>query len=137
MLPPLSSTAFDASLGRRANRSAATPSSAANRTAAIEGSLLLQAVGAPLARILTCNWFNEYARFSERDQIAISYVLLRMGLTGEGGQPAAPLALLPRSLHYLAPAAERERDLVKKLGHRAGSRKAPQRAKPREEPEAS
>ena len=71
-----------------------------------------------------CNWFNEYITFSERDQIAIAYVLLRMGLTAENGKTAPELNLLPRSMHYLQSAAARELELVKKVGHRSGSRKA-------------
>ena len=56
-----------------------------HRTVAIEGSLLLQDLRAPLHNALFCNWFNEYVRFGERDQISMSYVMLRMGLTDERG----------------------------------------------------
>ena len=54
-------------------------------TSALEGCLLLQDLQAPLAQLIFCNWWNEYVRYGERDQLALSYVLLRMGLTHEGG----------------------------------------------------
>ena len=41
-------------------------------TVAIEGSLLLQDLRAPLHAALFCAWFNEYTRFGERDQMAIA-----------------------------------------------------------------
>ena len=94
------------------------------RTVAIEGSMLLHDARSPLAQAIFCNWFNEYITFSERDQIAVAYVLLRMGLTAEGGKTAKEVNLLGRSLHYLQSPAAKELELVKKVGHRSGSRKA-------------
>ena len=95
------------------------------RTAAIEGCLLLQDLRAPLANLIFCSWWNEYVRYGERDQLALAYVLLRLGLTREGGTTAPAIRLLPRSMHYLQKPLQRELHIVKKLGHRDGSRKVP------------
>ena len=95
------------------------------RTAAIEGCLLLQDLRAPLANLIFCSWWNEYVRYGERDQLALAYVLLRLGLTREDGTTAPAIRLLPRSMHYLQKPSLRELYIVKKLGHRAGSRKVP------------
>ena len=94
-------------------------------TSALEGCLLLQDLQAPLAQLIFCNWWNEYVRYGERDQLALSYVLLRMGLTHEGGATAPAVRLLPRSMHYLQKPSARELHIVTKLGHRDGSRKVP------------
>ena len=59
------------------------------------------------------------------DQLALAYVLLRLGLTREGGTTAPAIRLLPRSMHYLQKPSQRELHIVKKLGHRDGSRKVP------------
>ena len=64
-------------------------------------------------------------RYGERDQLSLSYVLLRMGLTQEGGATAPAVRLLPRSMHYLQKPSARELHIVTKLGHRDGSRKVP------------
>jgi hypothetical protein len=95
------------------------------RTAAIEGCLLLQDLRAPLANLIFCSWWNEYVRYGERDQLALAYVLLRLGLTREDGTTAPAIRLLPRSMHYLQKPSQRELHIVKKLGHRDGSRKVP------------
>ena len=94
-------------------------------TLTIEGSVLLRDARSPLANLLFCNWFNEYTRFSERDQLAIANVLLRMGLTDAHGSTTPLVRFLPRSVHYLQSASERTDVLVQKKGHRAGSRHAP------------
>jgi len=94
-------------------------------TSALEGCLLLQDLQAPLAQLIFCNWWNEYVRYGERDQLSLSYVLLRMGLTQEGGATAPAVRLLPRSMHYLQKPSARELHIVTKLGHRDGSRKVP------------
>ena len=92
---------------------------------AIEGCVLLLDLRAPLAQLLFCNWWNEYVRYGERDQLALAYVLLRMGLTREGGKSAPAVRLLPRSMHYLQKPSLRELHMVTKLGHRDGSRRVP------------
>ena len=43
----------------------------------------------------------------------------------EGGTTAPAIRLLPRSMHYLQKPSQRELHIVKKLGHRDGSRKVP------------
>ena len=95
------------------------------QTVAIEGSLLLQDLRAPLHNALFCAWFNEYLRFGERDQMAISYVMHRMGLTRHGSNASSAVRLIERSYHYLTKPSLRPLTLVKKLGHRSGSRKLP------------
>ena len=72
-----------------------------------------------------CSWWNEYVRYGERDQLALAYVLMRLGLTREGGETAPTVRLLPRTMHYLQKPSRREAHLVTKLGHRDGSRKIP------------
>ena len=51
---------------------------------------------------------SDVARAGERDQLALAYVLLRMGLTREGGKSAPAVRLLPRSMHYLQKPSLRE-----------------------------
>ena len=51
------------------------------KTACAEGAMILTDLQSPLARCALCAWFNEWHRFSERDQLAFSYVLHMMGLT--------------------------------------------------------
>ena len=92
-------------------------------TVAIEGSLLLQDLRAPLHSALFCGWFNEYARFGERDQMAISYVMHRMGLTRKGANASRAVRLIERKYHYLTKPSLRPRTLVLKVGHRSGSRR--------------
>jgi len=96
-----------------------------DETVAIEGSLLLQDLRAPLHNALFCGWFNEYARYGERDQMAISYVLHRMGLTRRGANASRAVRLIERKYHYLTKPSLRPLTLVTKVGHRQGSRKIP------------
>ena len=64
------------------------------RTVVIEGALLLYDLRSLATQCLLCNWFNEYARHGERDQLAFSYILHTQG-------PHAPrVNLLPRKLHW-------------------------------------
>ena len=94
-----------------------------DQTVAIEGSLLLQDLRAPLHNALFCAWFNEYSRFGERDQMAISYVMHRMGLTRHGTNASHAVRLIERSYHYLTKPSKRPLTLVVKVGHRSGSRR--------------
>ena len=73
--------------------------------------------------MLFCNWFNEYVRFGERDQIAMSYVLHRMGLTAGGTNASEAVRFIERDMHYLTKPTARKLTIVKKVGHRKGSRK--------------
>ena len=93
------------------------------QTVAIEGSLLLQDLRSPLHNALFCNWFNEYLRHGERDQMAISYVLHRMGLTAAGANASRTVRLIEHKYHYLTKPSLRPLTLVTKVGHRSGSRK--------------
>ena len=99
----------------------------ARDTVAIEGSLLLQNLRAPVHNALFCNWFNEYLRHGERDQMAISYVLHRMGLTAHGANATCSVRLIEHRYHYLTKPSDRPLTLVTKLGHRTGSRRVPPR----------
>lgn len=99
----------------------------AQDTVAIEGSLLLQNLRAPVHNALFCNWFNEYLRHGERDQMAISYVLHRMGLTAHGANATRSVRLIEHRYHYLTKPSDRPLTLVTKLGHRSGSRRVPPR----------
>ena len=92
-------------------------------TVAIEGSLLLQDLRAPLHNALFCAWFNEYSRFGERDQMAISYVLHRIGLTRKGTNASRAFRPIERKYHYLTKPSLRPLTLVVKVGHRSGSRR--------------
>ena len=83
----------------------------------------LQDLRSPLHNALFCNWFNEYVRFGERDQIAMSYVLHRMGLTAGGTNASAAVRFIERDMHYLTKPTARKLTIVKKVGHRKGSRK--------------
>ena len=49
------------------------------RTVVIEGALLLYDLRSLATQCLLCNWFNEYARHGERDQLAFSYILYTQG----------------------------------------------------------
>ena len=51
------------------------------QSACAEGAIVLTDIRSALARCVLCAWFNEWYRFGERDQLALSYILLRMGLT--------------------------------------------------------
>ena len=42
---------------------------------------------------LLCAWFNEYARFSERDQLSFAYVAMSLAATTR-------VHLIPRRLHW-------------------------------------
>ena len=48
---------------------------------------------------LLCNWFNEYMRFGERDQLSFAYVL-------HAQRPRPRVNLLPRRLHWSATVSE-------------------------------
>ena len=95
----------------------------AKETVAIEGSLLLQSIREPLHHALFCGWLNEYVRFGERDQMAISYVMHAMGLTRRGLNASVALRLIDRKYHYLTKPSLRPLTLVTKVGHRTGSRR--------------
>ena len=92
-------------------------------TVAIEGSLLLQDLRDPVHNALFCNWFNEYTRHGERDQMAMAYVLHRMGLTANGTNASSAVRFIGKAYHYLTKPSLRPLTLVVKLGHRSGSRK--------------
>ena len=64
-----------------------------SRTVVIEGALLLMDLRATATLCLLCSWFNEYALFSERDQLSFAYVL-----HAQRAQPR--VSLLPRRLHW-------------------------------------
>lgn len=131
-----------------------------HETVAIEGSMLLQDLRAPLHNVLFCGWFNEYAcrpwshgmstrafghstqlrklqtetptlnhlyycryvRHGERDQMAMDYLLHRMGLTMGGTNASNAIRLIGHTYHYLMEPSARPLTLVTKVGHRAGSR---------------
>ena len=95
----------------------------AAETVAIEGSVLLQDLRSPIHNALFCNWFNEYVRFGERDQISMAYVLHRMGLTAKGANATPAVRFIDRSMHYLAKPSAQTLRIVRKVGHRSGSRK--------------
>jgi hypothetical protein len=61
----------------------------------MEGALLLMDLRSTALRCLLCNWFNEYVRFGERDQLSFSYVL-------HVQRPRVPINLLPRRYHWSA-----------------------------------
>ena len=63
------------------------------QTAVIEGALLLVDLRSRATQCLLCNWFNEYARFGERDQLSFAYVL-------HVQRPRPRVNLLPRRLHW-------------------------------------
>ena len=52
-----------------------------DRTACVEGALLLVDLHAAAARCLMCAWFAEWDRFSERDQLAFAYTLAAVNTT--------------------------------------------------------
>ena len=95
----------------------------AAQTVAIEGSLLLQDLRSPVHNTLFCAWFGEYLRHGERDQMAIAYVLHRLGLTINGTNATPALRLIDHAYHYLTKPSLRPLTLVVKVGHRSGSRK--------------
>ena len=68
-------------------------------TVDIEGSMLLYDARSPVLQLLLCNWFNEYMRFSERDQLCFPYVLMRMGLTHPDGTSSA-INYIDKKHHY-------------------------------------
>ena len=89
----------------------------ANATMLIDSGLLLQDVRSPLARLLLCNWFNEFHRFMERDLIAFSYIVMAMGLSPRPGC-AGPLHLVDPKWHWYNTAL-RETDVAFRCGHRS------------------
>jgi len=62
-------------------------------TVVIEGALLLLDLRSVATQCLLCNWHQEYARFSERDQLSFSYIL-------HVQRPVASVHLIPRRLHW-------------------------------------
>ncbi len=65
----------------------------------------IERLRSPLAQCALCAWFNEWHRFSERDQLAISYVMLAMGLTPSLNATDARggIHVWPRREHWRAP----------------------------------
>lgn len=51
------------------------------RTSCAEGAMILADLQSDTARCVLCAWFNEWHRFGERDQLALSYVLHAMDRT--------------------------------------------------------
>ena len=62
-------------------------------TAVIEGALLLLDLRSRATQCFLCNWFNEYVRFGERDQLSFAYVSFAQ-------RPRPRLNLLPRRYHW-------------------------------------
>ena len=95
-----------------------------DRTACVEGALLLVDLHAAAARCLMCAWFAEWDRFSERDQLAFAYTLAAVNTT-----PPARVNLWPREQHWHAKNSSRWRawKYVKYAGH-GGDGNAPPRA---------
>ena len=85
--------------------------------------MLLQDLRAPVHNALFCSWFNEYLRHGERDQMAMTYVMHRMGLTANGSSASAAVRFIGHDYHYLTKPSARKLTLVTKVGHRSGSRK--------------
>ena len=54
--------------------------------------------------------------------MAMAYVLHRMGLTAKGKNASSAVRLIGHEYHYLTKPSRRPLTLVKKLGHRQGSR---------------
>ena len=63
--------------------------------AVIEGALLVLDLRSTSTICLLCNWFEEFARFSERDQLSFSYVM-------HAQQPPPRVYMIPRRLHWSA-----------------------------------
>ena len=96
------------------------------QTACAEGAMVITDLRSQLARCAMCAWFNEWHRFGERDQLALSYVLHALGLTPaaepEGVAPGATsghrgVYLWPRKDHWRAPHAPKVKPFVKYVGH--------------------
>ena len=108
-------------------------------TRCIEAGLFVVDLRSPAARCLMCNWFAEYARFSERDQLGFAYVTYAMGFMPAAAAAADPDAnasssskaarlvrLLPRTMHWSVNLKADTRDryrgatpfaIAKRVGH--------------------
>jgi hypothetical protein len=75
--------------------------------------------------LLACTNHVHCPRVVRSDQMAISYVLHRMGLTRRGANASRAVRLIERKYHYLTKPSLRPLTLVTKVGHRQGSRKIP------------
>lgn len=63
------------------------------RAPVIEGAFFVADLRAAATQCLLCSWFNEYVRYSERDQLSFAYVYASFG-------GAARVNLIPRKLHW-------------------------------------
>tara|TARA_B110001452_G_scaffold82759_2_gene67675 strand:+ start:2052 stop:3200 length:1149 start_codon:yes stop_codon:yes gene_type:complete len=63
------------------------------RAPVIEGAFFVADLRAAATQCLLCSWFNEYVRYSERDQLSFAYVYASLG-------GAARVHLIPRKLHW-------------------------------------
>lgn len=87
--------------------------------------MLLLRLRAAAAQCLMCAWYNEWHRFSERDQLAFSYVTSAMNVSPvasseDGSGAAGGLFLLPRNEHWSWKPAEDDPKpwrFVKYVGH--------------------
>ena len=69
-------------------RPAAQPS-----CAPLQGAFYVADLRSAATHCLLCAWFNEYARFSERDQLSFAYVAMSLAA-------ATRVHLIPRRLHW-------------------------------------
>eukprot|EP00908_Phaeocystis_cordata_P004195 Transcript_14580.p2 GENE.Transcript_14580~~Transcript_14580.p2 ORF type:complete len:212 (-),score=91.87 Transcript_14580:53-688(-) len=88
--PPEEPPAASSSGGATA---AAGPRRLLGRAPVIEGAFYVADLRAAATHCLLCAWFNEYARFSERDQLSFAYVAAALA-------PAVRVHLIPRRLHW-------------------------------------
>ena len=73
----------------------------ARHTTCAEGAMVLVRLRSAAAQCVLCAWFNEWARFAERDQLALSYVLHALGVRRtESG--ADGVYFWPRAEHWNA-----------------------------------
>jgi hypothetical protein len=80
-------------LEQKTGASSSTAAAWKEQTSVIEGALLFLDLRSTATQCFLCNWFNEYVRFGERDQLAFSYVM-------HVQRPRPNLLLLPRRLHW-------------------------------------
>ena len=59
----------------------------------LQGAFYVADLRSVATHCLLCAWFNEYVRFSERDQLSFAYVAMSLGA-------AARVHLIPRRLHW-------------------------------------
>ena len=59
----------------------------------LQGAFYVADLRSAATHCLLCAWFNEYVRFSERDQLSFAYVAMSLGA-------AARVHLIPRRLHW-------------------------------------